>query len=137
MLTAEDGGLLTLPQGELNALPIGEPTNPAAEFAGDPNTRLLWTADERGVNFATEMQTWDSGRGIPAHTNLSEQAYAAGEARRTGPNQLTMTSASRAYGFNDRLGVELFAEAAARYESAVSLLRSLGIDVTALPFGLR
>jgi hypothetical protein len=137
MLSIEDGGLLTLPQGDLNSLPIGEPTNPAEGFPGDPNTRLLWTADERGVNFALEMQPWDSGRGIPTHTNVSQQAYAAGEAWRTGPDQLTVSAASRAYGFNDKLGVEMFAEAAVRYESAINFLRSLGIDVKALPFGLR
>ena len=137
MLSAEDGGLLTSPQGDLNSLPIGEPTNPRAGFPGDPNTRLLWTADERGVNFAVEMQTWDSGRAIPTHTNLSEQAYAAGEAWRTGPDQLTMTSASRAFGFNDQLGVDLFAEASMRYESAVSFVRSLGIDANGLLFGWR
>ena len=132
-----EGYLVILPQGDLNSLPIGASTNSAEGFPGDPNTRLLWTADERGVNFALEMQPWDSGRGIPTHTNVSQQAYAAGEAWRTGPDQLTVTAASRAYGFNDKLGVEIFAEAAARYESAMNFLRSLGIDVKALPFGLR
>jgi hypothetical protein len=131
------GDLVTLPKRDINSLPIGEPTNPATGFTGDPYTRLLWTADERGINFAVEMQPWDSSRGIPTHTNLSQRAYAGGEAWRTGPNQLTVTAASRAFGFNDNLGAEMVAEAAERYEAVVQFLRSLGIDVTAIPFGQR
>jgi hypothetical protein len=137
MLSSGDGGLLSAPQRDLGSLPIGEPPNPATGFRGDPATRLLWTADDRGINFAVEMQPWDSGRGIPTHTNISQQAYAGGEAWRTGPNHLTVSSASRAFGFNDQLSPELFAEAAARYEAAVGFLRSLGFEVTQLPFGTR
>jgi hypothetical protein len=137
MVSSGDGGLLSAPQGDLNSLPIGEPPNPATGFRGDPATRLLWTADDRGVNFAVEMQPWDSGRGIPTHTNISEQAYAGGEAWRTGPNQITVSAASRAFGFNRELPSLLLAEAAARYDAAVQFLRSIGLDVTAIPFGQR
>jgi len=135
--TPEDGGILTVGHGDINSFPIGEPSDPATGFTGDPHTRLLWTIDDRGVNFMLEDQPWDSGRGTPTHTNMSAQAYAAGEAWRTGPNRITVSAASRAFGFNDRLSPELFAEATARYEAAVRVMRSLGLDVTALPFGQR
>lgn len=128
---------MTLPEGHLNSLPIGEPTNPSAGFGGDPDTRLLWTADQRGVNFAVEMQAWDSGRGIPTHTNISQQAYAGGEAWRTGPNHITISAASRAFGFNRELPSSVLAEAAARYDATVQFLRSIGLEVTAIPFGQR
>jgi hypothetical protein len=137
MLSMTKGYLVTLPKRDVTSLPISESTNHATGFSGDPYTKLLWTADERGINFTVEMQPWPSSRGIPTHTDLSQRAYAAGEAWRTGQNQLTINAASRFFGFNRDLPASLFAEARTRYESVVQFLRSLGIDVIAIPFGQR
>jgi hypothetical protein len=71
---------------------------------------------------------------------MSSQAYAAGEAWRTGENQLTISSASRAFGYNADImpaGSAAYLEALARYEAAILYLRNLGFDVNALPFGER
>jgi len=100
-------------------------------------TRLLWTADHRGVNFAVENQPWDSMRGIIAHTNISAQAYSAGEAWRTAVNELTLNAASRAFGFNRDLPIPLLEEARRRYEATMGYLRSLGMEIHGRPFGDR
>jgi len=130
---------VTLPQGDINTLPAGQPSDPATGFWGDSSTKLLWTIDEQGAQFVVEDTPWpSSGREIPSHTNLSQQAYAGGEAWRTGPDQLRISAASRAFGNNPRgLSPTLQVGAAARYNAAVQFLIDLGLDVEALPFGLR
>jgi hypothetical protein len=105
---------------------------------------ILWTADDRGVNFVPEQTSWPTSRPsrlnpdmtIVSHTNLSGGAYAGGEAWRTGPNQLTTTSASGAYGYNWQKPAT-WAAGATRFEAVVRFLRDLGFDVTSLPFGTR
>jgi hypothetical protein len=113
---------MTLPQDDINFLLINESMNLSMVFTGDPYTRLLWTADDRRINFAVEMQPWDSGRGTRARTNICQQAYAVGKAFRTGLNRLTITAVSRAFGFNRDLPEALLAEASTRYDAAVQFL---------------
>ena len=130
--------VVTVPADDLNSLPLGT--------RGDGQTVLLWTADDRGVNFVPEQTSWPTSRvstlnpdtTIVSHTNLSRGAYAGGEAWRTGPDELTISSASGAYGSNPRtLTAELLEEGGARYEAVARFLADLGLDGTALPFGTR
>ena len=129
--------VVTVPANDLNSLPIGT--------RGDGQSVLLWTADDRGVNFVPEQTSWPTSRvsrlnpdtTIVPHTNLSRGAFAGGEAWRTGPGQITITPASGAYGYNAGLAEPLLEEAGLRYDAAVEFLRDLGVDVTALPFGPR
>ena len=119
---------VTLPQGDINTLPAGQPSDPATGFWGDSSTKLLWTIDEQGAQFVVEDTPWpSSGREIPSHTNLSQQADAGGEAWHTGPDQLRISAASRAYGYNwQEPGTWL--EASARYNASIQYLRDLRID---------
>ena len=122
----------------LNNLPSGRPSDPTTGDWGDQSTKLLWTIDDQGVHLVVEETPWpSSGRGIPSHTSLSQQAYAGGEAWRTGPNELRVSAASRAFGSNKVLSPDKLAEAEARYEAAIQYMRNLGLEVTALPFGQR
>jgi hypothetical protein len=128
--------LTILPSDDFNRLPLGTP--------GDRQTVLLWTADERGINFVPEQTSWPTSRpsalspdiNIVSHTNLSDGAYAGGEAWRTAPNQMTITSASGAYGHSWQ-NPGTWADGAMRYEAVVQFLRDLGLDITSLPFGTR
>jgi hypothetical protein len=108
MAEAEDGLVIMNPSGgrigNLNSsIPIGKPSNPASGTQGESSTRGLWTVDQRGANFLLENQAWDSDRGIPTHVNISTQAYSGGEFWRTGTDKITISSASRAFGYNDKL----------------------------------
>jgi len=135
MLPAEQ--IVTVPAEDLNSLPLGS--------QGDGQTVLLWTADNRGVNFVPEQTSWPTSRTsrlnpdmtTVSHTNLSRGAYSGGEAWRTAEGQLTITPASGAYGYNRDLPASLLAEGGVRYNAVVEFLRSLGLDVTAVPFGPR
>jgi hypothetical protein len=131
-----DDILITLPAQQVSDLPLGA--------YGDRSQVLLWTADERGVNFIPEQTAWptsrvstvDPSRTILSHTNISRGAYAGGEAWRTGPNELTITSASGAYGYSWQ-NPGTWVEGAARFEAVVDFLEDLGIDVVRMPFGAR
>jgi hypothetical protein len=123
-----ESSLQTLPADDLGRLPRGSP--------GDRGTVLLWTADDRGINIIPEQTEWATSRGVVSHTNISESAYAGGEAWRTGPDSLVVTSASGAYGANLRtLSPAQYAQGASRFDAVIDFLRSLDLDVTALPFG--
>jgi hypothetical protein len=125
-----DSSLQTLPAEGLSDLPLGSP--------GDRQTVLLWTADERGVNFIPEQTLWPTSRGYVTHTNVSTSAYAGGEAWRTGPNSMLVTSSSGAYGASLRtLTPAQLAEGASRFDAVIDFLQDLGLDVSSLPFGQR
>ena len=111
-------------------------------FANEPDnlsakTKLLWTFDERGVNFIEESKRWDSMRGIITHANISRQAYFGGEAWRTGENELTINGASRYFGYNRDFPVALIEEAEKRYKAAISRLQAQNLKVIARPLGTR
>jgi hypothetical protein len=123
--------------GDFNDLPFGKP--------GDKSTTLLWTIDKSGVHFVPEQTPWDSSRGIPSHTNISDQAYFAGEAWRTGDGQVTLNTGSRAFGYNWQTAesltgdsqVEYLTEMQLRYSAAIQYMESLGLTVTPIPLGQR
>jgi hypothetical protein len=70
--------------------------------------------------------------------NIGRGAYAGGESWRTGPDQLVLNPSSGAYSANLKiLTMAQLLEGAARCEAVVEFMRSPGIDVTAIPFGLR
>jgi hypothetical protein len=124
--------------GDFNSLPLGTP--------GDASTKLLWTIDDKGGHFVPETMPWDSSRGIPSHTNISpDTAYFAGEAWRTGPNEITINSGSRGYGYNWQTARDLtgdekaaYVEAMqARYDRAAQFLREAGFEVKVTPLGQR
>jgi type III secretion translocon protein HrpF len=137
-LTLKDDGFVTVGKhGDLNALPIG--------VHGDDSTKLLWTVDKEGAHFVPETKPWDSSRGIPSHTNISDDAYFAGEAWRTGTNEITINSGSRAFGYNWQTGNKLtgvkksayMAEMQNRYNRAVEYFESFGLKVKVVPLGER
>lgn len=96
-------------------------------------------------HFVPEQTSWPTSwpsmvnphTAVVSHSKLSSSAYAGGEAWRTGPNQLTITSASGAFGYNRDLPASLLAQGGVRYNAVVDFLRCLGLDITAVPFGPR
>ncbi len=119
--------LVTLGKGgNFNSLPLGT--------KGDLGTRLLWTIDERGVNFIPEQTPWETSRKMVSHTNISEQAYAGGEAWRTGENEIVINSHSGAFGRRSSRP-ETLAEGEARYNLAIQAMKDAGLKVTARPYG--
>ena len=137
MVTTQTGGMLILGQQDFNSLRLGQASKSTIEPSGDMATKYLWTIDQEGLKLVLENQPWDSGRGIITHTNMSNQAYIGGEAWRTGPNRITISAASRAYGYNPALPMAQLMQALERYNAAIEIFRNFGLDVTALPFGLR
>jgi len=132
--------MINLGEGDINKFPLGT--------VGEKSTKLLWTIDDKGAHFALEDQPWDStrpdGSHDPSHTNLSGQAYAGGEAWRTGPNQLTVNAASGAFGYrsyfpttpsNDPRFTTMFEEGAARFSAAIRYFISRGLEIEPLPYG--
>jgi hypothetical protein len=137
-LTSKADGFVTVGKhGDLNALPNG--------VHGDNGTKLLWTVDKEGAHFVPETKTWDSSRRMPSHTNISDDAYFAGEAWRTGTNEITINSGSRAFGYNWQTGKKLtgaeksayMAEMQSRYNRATEYFESLGLKVKVMPLGER
>ena len=137
-LTADINNFVTVGKnGNFNDLPLGTP--------GDKSTTLLWTVDKNGVNFVPEQTAWDSSRGIPSHTNISNEAYFAGEAWRTADGTVTLNTGSRAFGYNwqtagDLSGGDLtsyLTEMQARYDGSVQYMESLGLKVNPTPLGER
>jgi hypothetical protein len=108
---------------------------------GDLATKLLWTIDDQGAHFIPEGLQWDSSRGCPSHTNLSDAAYSGGEAWRTGPNEITINAASGAFGYSQRVANSLTGEAVEAYKAAMQVrfdqaaeyFRQLGFDVKTNP----
>ncbi len=109
----------------------------AGSAALPAETKLLWTVDDEGAHFVPESLPWDSMRGMPSHTSISDQAYFGGEAWRTGENELTINGASRAFGYNRDFPASLMAEGEKRYETASKFLRAMKLAVTARPLGTR
>ncbi|MFZ2486846.1 MAG: hypothetical protein WAZ19_01890 [Anaerolineae bacterium] len=109
---------------------------------GDKSTKLLWTIDDKGAHFIPEVFEWNSSRHMPSHTNISESAYFAGEAWRTGPNEITINASSRAYGYNWQIAGKLTGDdlalylvsTQARFDAAVEYFRKLGFMVQRIPF---
>ncbi len=108
---------------------------------GDAKTKLLWTIDDQGAHFVPEKMDWDSSRGMPSHTNISDSAFFAGEAWRTGPNEITINAGSGAFGYNRQYAQSLTGEALeaykaamqARFDRAVEYFRQSGFEVKQIP----
>jgi len=116
--------------GDFNDYPFG--------VRGDERTKLLWTIDDQGAHFVPENTLrWDSSRGRPSHTNISDAAYFGGEAWRTGPNEITINAGSGAFGYNRSVANSLTGEALddylaatqARFDRAAEYFRELGFEV--------
>jgi len=152
-----EGADLRVPQRALDARPGPELTPDVQRFVtpgvhgdfnqysfgtpGDFDTKLLWTIDDQGAHFVPEKMNWDSTRGVPSHTNISDSAYFGGEAWRTGPNEVTINAASGAFGYNRRYASTLSGEALEAYEAgmrtrfdqAAEYFRQLGFEVKQIP----
>jgi hypothetical protein len=120
--------------GDFNQYPLG--------LRGDESTKLLWTIDDQGAHFVPENTLrWDSSRGRPSHTNVSDTAYFGGEAWRTGPNEITLNAGSGAFGYNRNIANSLTGEALddylaatqARFDRAAEYFRQLGFEVKQIP----
>jgi len=120
--------------GDFSQYPLGA--------RGDESTKLLWTIDDQGAHFVPENTLrWDSTRGRPSHTNISDSAYFGGEAWRTGPNEITINAGSGAFGYNrgyaNKLTVkaldDYMASMQARFDRAAEYFRQLGFDVKVIP----
>ena len=120
--------------GDFSQYPLGA--------RGDESTKLLWTIDDQGAHFVPENTLrWDSTRGRPSHTNISDSAYFGGEAWRTGPNEITINAGSGAFGYNrgyaNKLTVkaldDYMASMQARFDRAAEYFRQLGFDVKGIP----
>src|SRR3990172_894978 len=120
--------------GDFSQYPLGA--------RGDESTKLLWTIDDQGAHFVPENTLrWDSTRGRPSHTNISDSAYFGGEAWRTGPNEITINAGSGAFRYNrgyaNKLTVkaldDYMASMQARFDRAAEYFRQLGFDVKGIP----
>jgi len=155
---AYEGFARLTPQRPLDAVPGTDLTPKVEEFVtpgvhgdfddypfgirGDERTKLLWTIDDQGAHFVPENTLrWDSSRGRPSHTNMSDAAYFGGEAWRTGPNEITINAGSGAFGYNRNYANSLTGEALddyltamqARFDRAAEYFRQLGFEVKQIP----
>ncbi len=125
VLVGEAQGLQTRTTGS------GRFENVQEGVPGDPATRHLWTIDQRGLNVAHETGTPAPGpRGYVVHSNLSREAYIAGEVWFTGPGEVVINSNSGRFGGTQTGGANIF-----QYGAAIRYWQSLGYKVTARPYG--
>jgi hypothetical protein len=129
LAAAEEGILLTEAQG-LQTRTAGLFDDVILGTHGDDATRYLWTIDNRGVNLAFEHTTFPTPRGYLVHSNLSSEAYFAGEAWFVGPNEVVINAGSGRWG--DRSGVTQ-----AMWDAAIRIWEGLGYIVRTLPLGER
>jgi uncharacterized Zn-binding protein involved in type VI secretion len=97
---------------------------------GDPETKYLWTVDNRGVNVALEKTPFPTPRGNIVHTNISSEAAIGGEAW-FGPDK-TVTINAGSGRFGDGAGIT-----PQQWDATVKLWESLGYKVNPIPFGSR
>ncbi len=128
-LLRNEGVLLTEAQG-LQTRTAGLFDDVVSGTHGDAATKYLWTIDDRGINTALEQIPFDTPRGNIVHSNLSSEAYFAGEAWFTSPTEVVINAGSGRWG--DRSGVTQ-----AMWEAATQLWENLGYTVEALPLGTR
>lgn len=96
---------------------------------GDPDSKYLWTLDDRGINIALENTPFPTPRGVIVHSNISDEAYIAGEAWFQGDHVIINAGSGR---FGDRSGVP-----ARVFQGAIRYWQHLGYEVEAIPFGKR
>jgi hypothetical protein len=96
----------------------------------DPDTKYLWTIDDRGVNIALELTPAATSRGYITHTNISRMARFAGEVWFISPHEVILNGHSGRFGDRARATNE-------QYEAALEYWELLGYKVTAVPLGQR
>jgi hypothetical protein len=96
----------------------------------DPETKYLWTIDERGINIALEKTPFPTRRGFIVHTNLSTRAAFGGEAWFGSDNSVTINAGSGRFGANA-------GRTEAQWSAAAGYWRSLGYRVNQIPLGDR
>jgi|GEM_PF-6271074 len=101
---------------------------------GDPDTRYLWTIDERGINAALEQTPVPTPRGFVVHSNLSSEASFGGEVWFGPNNTVTINAGSGRFGFNPD-APNPFSQV--QYDAAVRYWENLGYEVNAIPLGQR
>ncbi|GAB3832681.1 hypothetical protein [Dactylosporangium cerinum] len=65
---------------------------------GDPDTKYLWTMDDRGTNVALEKTPWNTPRGNIVHSNVSPEAAIGGEAWFTSDDSVSINAGSGRFG---------------------------------------
>lgn len=95
---------------------------------GDPNTRYLWTVDERGINIAWEKTPFPTDRGNIVHTNVSSEASMAGEAWFGPNNTVTINADSGRFGYQSGAPKQ-------NWDAAVRYWERLGYKVNVIPYG--
>jgi hypothetical protein len=97
---------------------------------GDPQTKYLYTVDERGVNIAQEQTPMPTRRGYIVHTNISSEASIGGEAWFGPDNSVTINAGSGRFGDGAGITVE-------QWNATAQLWETLGYKVNPVPFGAR
>ena len=113
----------------LQSRDLGRFRNVVEGTRGDRDSKYLWSLDHRGINIALENTPFPTPRGVIVHSNLSSEAYIAGEAWFQGDRVIINAGSGR---FGDRSGVP-----ARVFQGAIRYWQHLGYEVEAIPFGKR
>lgn len=125
----ENENVLIGPEQGLQSRDLGRFRRVAEGTRGDRDNKYLWTLDHRGINIALENTPFPTPRGVIVHSNLSAEAYIAGEAWFRGDRVIINAGSGR---FGDRSGVPSRA-----FQGAIRYWQHLGYEVEAIPFGKR
>jgi hypothetical protein len=126
-----EGDLIGEAQGLQSRAPGDGPFDDVVQGEhGDPETKYLYTVDERGVNIAPEQTPAATPRGVIVHTNISSEASVGGEVWFGPDNTVTINAGSGRFG--DGAGVT-----EAQWNATAQLWESLGYKVNPIPLGGR
>lgn len=126
----ENEDLLIGPEQGLQSRKSGTFEDTIAGEPGDPDSKYLWTIDDRGINIALENTRFDTPRGNIVHTNISSQAAIGGEAWFGPDDSVTINAGSGRFG--DGAGIS-----PAQWDAGAAYWRSLGYRVDQIPYGRR
>jgi hypothetical protein len=96
----------------------------------DSNFTYLWTIDERGINVAYEKTPFPTPRGNVVHSNISKEAYIAGELWFTSENEIIINAGSGRFGDGAGITIE-------QWQTAIEFWETIGYNVTPIEFGKR
>ena len=97
---------------------------------GAPESKYLWTIDERGLNVALEKTPFPTPRGNIVHTNLSRRASIGGEAWFESTDTVVINAGSGRFG--DAAGIT-----PKQWAAGIRYWEDLGYKVKSIPFGSR
>lgn len=97
---------------------------------GQKETTYLWTIDERGINIGLEQTPFPTSRRNIVHSNISKEAYIAGELWFISESEIIINAGSGRFGYGSGATLE-------QWNTAIEFWQTLGYKVNAVPFNKR